>query len=153
VLLALAPLLAVAACCTPKPPQREYFEKRPSVANGKALNEVIARLEKEGGDAAGLEKRLRERLAKSTVEKPDLKPFLMGLKCRPLGCYATLSASSRERVEQIEDFATNPDTPLRDWGGWRYLSGMYEEKTETGMQRVQTLVLLDEKSTLPGAAK
>jgi hypothetical protein len=155
VLRALAPLVAVvAACCHPTAPQREFFEKRPSAANGKALNEVIARLDFPGGEVRDLEQRLRGRLEKPTTYKPSLKPFLAGLKCKPLGCYATLPAASREAVAQIEDFATNPETPLRAWGGWRYLSGLYEERSETGLDRVQTIVLLDEKPyAQKGAAK
>jgi hypothetical protein len=147
VAMALAPLVAVSACCGQTTAPREVFDKSPSPLAEKALVDVLDKLSGSGApDGPPLEERLRTRLAKTEGPiSPTVQKFLADMKCRPLGCYTTLPASSRQEVQQIEDLVTNPNTPLRQWGGWRYLSGLYEQRTSNGVQRVQTVVLLEEK--------
>jgi hypothetical protein len=149
VLSGLVPLFAVTGCChqpAAQEPATEYVEKKPSANAKAALDRVLVTLGgDEGQDPKRIGARLREALAAGSANSPRFKPdtvnaFVSGMKCRPLGCYTTFPAATREQHAAVNELVTSPESPLRHWTGWRYLSGLYEDGQK---QRLLTVVLLD----------
>jgi hypothetical protein len=56
--------------------------------------------------------------------------FVSGLRCRQKGCYAELKAATAERALQVSEFVTSTSSPLSQWSGWRYVSGLYVQDTK-----------------------
>jgi hypothetical protein len=131
VALALAPLVAVSACCHNAEPPMEPYRKTPTKAAYAAFNTVKKKLGDERGEEANkLMSRFRDAIGNVKREnaqgpKSLAEEFFEGLHCGSKGCYSEMVANTPERALAISNFATGHDSELARWTGWRYLSGLY----------------------------
>jgi hypothetical protein len=148
--------LAVTGCChsksEPQPPA-EKFVPTPSGAARTGASKLLERLK--GPDVKGPQHpigkamlaTLDERRVPSVFSKLEGE-FISNLECRELGCYAELTVENAEKALQINEFVTNAGSPLGQWTGWRFVSGLYEGSARTDkpdQQRRMTVVVLNGK--------
>jgi hypothetical protein len=132
--LQFALALAVAGCCHPAaepPPPLIKFAPVPSAVAKEGF--VKVRDELKGEEVPANKSPIGQPLVATLNERrkqnaySDLEAEFIGkLRCKELGCYAELTADSPEKVVRINQFVTDSATPLNQWSGWRFVSGLYE---------------------------
>jgi hypothetical protein len=132
--LELVAALAVAGCCHPaaeQPPPPIKFTPVPTAVAKDGFVKVRDGLK--GEDVPGEKSPIGQALVKTlsdrrqqTVYSELQDEFVKNLRCKDDGCYAELTAESPEKTVRINQFVTDQATPLSQWSGWRFVSGLYE---------------------------
>jgi hypothetical protein len=151
----LAPVLAVSACChTASEPTApvEKFVPTPTAEARTGFEKVVADLKGEDlpGAKSPIGQSLVQTLRGGKIQNlfPELEEeFINNLHCKQLGCYAELIADSPAKAVKINEFVTDPRTPLGLWKSWRFVSGMYQGSAQGGtdQQRRIAVVVLDRR--------
>jgi hypothetical protein len=73
----------------------------------------------------------------------SLTDVIKRAKFRERGWHASFNAGSEESLGYIADFVSGANSPIHDWQGWRYRSGLVYDGVDQKNPRKVTVVVLD----------